>query len=81
MSSPRSPLAASLVSIADHAGNAITPRHAETLYLAADWLDDGIGALRALVETCETDEVQGYRSALRIYVLDIVKPVLARVPA
>jgi hypothetical protein len=33
-------------------------------------------ALETLRATCEQDEAQGYRSNLRTYVLEIVKPVL-----
>ena len=33
-------------------------------------------ALQTLVTRCETDEEQGYRSALRTYVLEIARPAL-----
>lgn len=39
---------------------------------------DAIRALRTILETCERDEAQGYRSSLRTYVLEIGRKSLPK---
>jgi hypothetical protein len=81
MSAARTPIAATLVSVADHAGDRIPSRHVDLLYRAAELFDTVTEALKTIAETCERDERDGYHSALRTYVLEIAKPVLEQVSA
>jgi hypothetical protein len=58
MGAARVPLAAAIVSVADHAGDLMSPRSHERLYAAADLLDELYEALELVNETSLDRDLQ-----------------------